>query len=141
MQSSGVAEGALTVYVNRALSVTADAAHHVIATPATAVIEGAKSATVFVATHLVVGTIKLGCSAGWWLMTSAAAAVGAGASLAYCSFFGSSEPKCAPISKTSADSLFQENNMTPRSVDMDTTSPTQKKDAACAPKLSVLELD
>ena len=143
MQASGMAEGALTVYVNRALSVTADAAHHVIATPATAVIEGTKSATVFVATHLVVGTIKLGGSAAWWLLTSAAAAVGAGASLAYYGLFGSSEPqKVAPIGNTSAESLFQENNLSPRSAGMDVSSPAKQIDAAAPPlKPSLMGID
>lgn len=91
MPVAEVVEGAITVGINRALHTAADAAHHVVSTPTTMAIEGAKSATVFIATHVVVGSLKLGCTAGWWLITTAASlvgvAVGAGASVAYNTFF------------------------------------------------------
>lgn len=91
MPAADVVESAITVGVNRALHTAADAAHHAVSTPATMMVEGVKSATVFIATHVVIGSLKLGCTASWWLITTAASlvgvVVGAGASVAYNTLF------------------------------------------------------
>lgn len=99
MPIADVVESAITVGVNRALHTAADAAHHAVSTPATMMVEGVKSASVFIATHVVIGGLKLGCTASWWLITTAASlvgvAVGAGASVAYNTLFAPSreQPK------------------------------------------------
>lgn len=140
MPLADVVEGAVVAGVNRALYTAADAAHHVVSTPTNMVIEGAKTATVFIATHVVIGGLKLGCSAGWWLITSAASlagfAIGAGATAAYNSFFAPlrEQPKLLtwnnsydyiglPSSKSSEDSAAL----------LETSSPTSPKapSAAC----------
>lgn len=144
MPSTEIAEGALVVFVNRALHVTADAAHQMVATPATAAIEGIKSATVFVASHLIVGGIQLGCTASWWLLTSAAAAIGTGASIAYYGLFGTSEAKYIPVGQDSDDMLFQDDKLSPRSSAMDVCSPAQTNSAAAAAaslQPSVMDID
>lgn len=91
MPVADVVEGAITVGVNRALHTVADAAHHVVSTPTNMMAEGVKSATVFIATHVIMGGVKLGCTAGWWLITTAASLVGvavsAGTTVAYNTFF------------------------------------------------------
>jgi hypothetical protein len=87
MPIGDVVEGALTAGVSRALHTAADAAHHAVSTPATMLVEGTKTATVFI----VMGGIKLGCTAAWWLITATAATVGAvvgaGATMTYNHFF------------------------------------------------------
>lgn len=131
MPMTDVVEGAVTAGVNRALHTAADAAHHVVATPANMVVESAKTATVFIATHVIVGGLKLSCTAAWWVITTTAAAVGTvigvGASAAYNHFFAP-KPKMItwhnsydiinlPSSKSTDDSarLLEDGAATPRS--------------------------
>lgn len=136
MPGTNVVESAIAVGVNRALSTAADAAHHAVSTPASMVIEGVKSATVFIAAHVVMGGLKLGCTTSWWLITTAASlvgvAVGAGTSLAYNTLFASprEQPKMltwnnsydlldSPLSKSVDDStrlLEASPSTTPRAV-------------------------
>lgn len=91
MPVADVVEGALTAGVNRALHTGVDAAHQVVSTPINMMAEGVKTATVFVASYVIVGGLKLGATAGWWLITTTAslvgAAVGAGATATYHAFF------------------------------------------------------
>ncbi len=142
MPVADVVEGAISVGVNRALHTAADAAHHVVSTPANMMVEATKSATVFVATHIIVGGLKLGCTAGWWLITTAASligvAVGAGATAAYNTLFAPprNQPKMLtwndsydilylPSSKSTDDStrlLEASPTTTPRSVTLRPTS-------------------
>jgi|GEM_PF-4268536 len=134
MPLADVVEGTVAAGVNRALHTAADAAHLVISTPTNMVIEGAKTATVFIATHVVVGSLKLGCTAGWWLITTVAslvgAAVGAGATVTYNTFFA--PPREQPKMLTWKDSY--EYIVLPRSESYDDSGALLEASPPSSPK-------
>jgi hypothetical protein len=147
MQTSRVVEGAVTAGVNRALYAAADATHHIISTPTNMMVEGVKSATVFIATHIVVGGLKLGATAGWWLLTTTASlvgvAVGASASVTYNTLFA---PRTQPKLLTWNDSYDVINIPSSKSVEDSTqlfeTSPaTTPRAASPRPTNNVADID
>lgn len=128
--STDVVEGALVAGATRVLCVGVDAMHQVVATPVTAVVEGAKTAVVFVASHVIGFAIKSGLTASWWLISTAAAAVTgtvtAGATVVYNSLFAPRQPQYALIGYrgNSAETLFQDAKETsPRAAAMDMAPP------------------
>lgn len=148
MPIADVVEGAVITGVNRALHTAADAAHHVVATPTNMMVEGAKSATVFIATHVVVGGLKFGATVGWWLITTAAslvgAAVGAGASVAYNTLFA--PPREQPKMLTWNESYDFVNMPTSKSVDdstrlLEESPATTPRAPAPRPAANLMDID